>query len=99
MDITFPETQFISPRTAEKRELFPQPTGPIMAVKLPFLMDMLISWMNALGFSAFSSLAAGAGVSSFLAHSKDPLEIRMGSVLTGWTSEETGTASEAIKKV
>lgn len=34
-----------------------------------------------------------------LAHSKDPLEIRMGSVLTGWTSEETGTTSGAIKKL
>ena len=82
MHFTFPETQFISPRTAEKSELFPQPTGPMMAVKLPFLMDMLMSCMKALGFSAFSS-AAGAGASSFLAHSKDPSEIRMGSVLTG----------------
>lgn len=96
--VTFPETQFISPRIAAKRELFPQPTGPTMAVRLPFLMDMLMSWMKALGFSAFSS-GTGARASSFFAHSKDPLEMRMGSVLTGWTSDETGTASEAIKKL
>jgi hypothetical protein len=34
--------QFISPRIAEKRELFPEPTGPTIAVKLPFLIDMLM---------------------------------------------------------
>jgi len=97
MHFTIPETQFISPRTAEKRELFPQPAGPIIAVKLPFLTDMLMPWMKTLDFSAFSSAEPDA--SSFLAHSKDPLEIRMGSVLTGWASEETGTVSEAIKNV
>jgi hypothetical protein len=36
---------------------------------------------------------------SFLAHSKDPFEIRIGSVLTGWASKKIGVASEAIKKL
>ena len=97
MHFTIPDTQFISPRTAEKRELFPQPTGPIIAVKLPFLTDMLMLLRKTLNFSAF--LSAEPEASPFVAHSKDPLEIRMGSVLTGWASEETGTVSGAIKKV
>jgi hypothetical protein len=95
-ELTFPETQLISPRIAARRELFSQPMGSTMAVKLSFLIDMLISWMKALGFSA---LSLGAGASSFLAHSKDPFEIRTESVLTGWTSEETGAASEATRKL
>jgi hypothetical protein len=98
---TFPETHSISPRIADKIEDFPEPTEPIIAVKLPFLMEMFISWMNVLGFTSDTVTAVDVDFSSaFRDHWKEPATIRTGSAYAGslLIVSVTATASSASKK-